>query len=571
MLDIREVRDPATGEIVQEVPLTGRLLLACSLLNKGSAFSEEERRELGLHGLLPPHVSTLEEQIARRYEEYRHRPTGLDHYLFLRDLQDRNETLFYALLDRHIAEMLPVIYTPEVGEACQRYSVTYHSPRGLFLPYLRRADLDAMLANRAHPQVDVIVATDGERILGLGDQGVGGMGIPIGKLALYTLCGGVHPGRTLPVLLDAGTDNPDLLQDPHYLGWRHSRVRGAQYDEFLDAFVDAVRRQLPGVLLQWEDFGMGNARRLLDRYRDRVCSFNDDIQGTGAVTLAALLSAGRVTGTPLGGQRVVVVGAGSASTGICDMLVAGMMREGLSTPDARDRLWLVDREGLLHTGLASVQAFQRPYLQPQERVAGWQHDPAGQIALLEVVRRVRPTVLLGVTGQPGLFTEEVVRTVAAQVERPAIFPLSNPTSRSEAVPVDLITWTEGRALVATGSPFPPVAYHGRAIPVSQCNNAYIFPGLGLGAIASGARRVTDAMFLAAAEALSAWDGSVSAEPALLPPLEEIRDVSRRIALAVGAQAMSEGVAAPLAPEEWEARVDALRWEPRYRRVRYRPG
>jgi malate dehydrogenase (oxaloacetate-decarboxylating) len=561
--------DDSNGEgQTLDVSLTGHALLETPLLNKGSAFTDSERRAFDLLGLLPPHISTLEEQLARRYLEYRQKANDLERYIFLRALQDRNETLFYRLLQEHIEEMLPVVYTPAVGAACQHYSTIYRRPRGLFLDYPHRADLDAMLANRPVREVDVLVVTDGERILGLGDQGIGGMGIPIGKLSLYTLCAGIHPGRTLPVTLDVGTDNPDLLDDPLYLGWRHPRVRGPEYDAFVEAFVQAVRRSLPGVLLQWEDFGRGNAHRLLTRYRDQVCSFNDDIQGTGAVALAALLAALRVTGARLTGQRVVILGAGGAGAGIADQLTAALVHEGLGETEARAQLWLVGRGGLLHTGMSGLEPFQQRYCQPLERTAGWARDASGALPLAEVVRRVRPTVLIGVCGQPGVFSEEVVHTMARQVDRPILFPLSNPTSRAEAVPADLIGWTEGRAVVATGSPFPDVCHAGRTIPVSQCNNVYIFPGVGLGVIAAGARRVSDEMFLAAARALSACSPSrTDPHGRLLPPLEEIRVVSRQIALAVGAEAQHQGLAERLPPDEWERRVDTRRWEPRYRTLR----
>ena len=564
MLDLEEILDERTGQRALRVPLRGRALLDCALLNKGSAFSAQERRDFGLAGLLPFRVSTLEEQVARRYQDFRQKPTDLERFLFLRALQDRNETLFYRLLRDHLAETLPIIYTPEVGEVCQRYSHIYYRPRGLYVSYPQRQEMDALVQNRPYRAVDVIVVTDGERILGLGDQGVGGMGIPVGKLALYTLCGGIHPGRTLPVLLDVGTDNPERLADPHYLGWRHERVRGPDYDGFVEEFVRAVERHLPGVLLQWEDFAQGNARRLLDRYRDRLCTFNDDIQGTAAVALGALLAAARLTGRPLRDQRLVIVGAGSAGTGIGDLLLAALAQEGLGPGEARERLWLLSSRGLLHTGLAGLPPWQQSYCRPQEEVADWRRDGAGGIPLAEVVERVHPTALLGVSGQPGAFTEEAVRAMARHAERPILFPLSNPTSRSEAVPADLMAWTEGRALVATGSPFASVSYGGRALPVSQCNNAYVFPGLGLGVIASGARRVTGALFLAAARALGdCVPPTPGPEAPLLPPPEDLRAVSRRIGLAVGLEAQRQGLAPPATPEEWERALDAARWEPRY--------
>jgi len=570
MIDIKEVPDERTGETILEVPLCGRLLLDCSLLNKSSAFSQEERRDFALVGLLPSRVSTLEEQVARRYQEYLQKPTDLERFLFLRDLQDRNETLYYRLLSDHIPEMLPVIYTPEVGEICQRYSHIYHRPRGLFISYPQQQDMDAILANRPYRQVDVIVVTDGERILGLGDQGVGGLGIPVGKLALYTLCGGIDPARTLPIVLDVGTNNPERIADLHYLGWRHERVRGPDYDAFIEAFVQAVARQMPGILLQWEDFAQANARRLLERYRDRLCTFNDDMQGTAAVTLAALLTAVQRTGCPWREQRLVIMGAGSAGTGVSDLLVKALIGEGLAEPEAKSRLWLLSSRGLLHSGMKDLSPWQQNYCQPHEEVAGWGRDVSGHISLLEVIERVRPTALIGVSGQRDVFTEQVVRAMARHVDQPIIFPLSNPTSLSEAVPANLIAWTEGRALVATGSPFASVAYQGRTIPISQCNNSYIFPGLGMGVIAAGATHVTDEMFLTAARVLSACAARQSGSDApLLPPLEDIREVSRRVALAVGLEAQRQGIARKTSSEDWERALAARRWEPRYRPMRCR--
>jgi malate dehydrogenase (oxaloacetate-decarboxylating) len=570
MIDVQETRDDRSGEAILSVPLRGRLLLECALLNKGSAFSDQERREFALLGLLPGGMSTLDDQVARRYEEYQQKTADLDRFIFLRALQDRNETLFYALLREHLTEMLPIIYTPEVGDICQRYSHIFRRPRGLFFAYPQRQETDAILENRPYRQVDVIVVTDGERILGLGDQGVGGMGIPVGKLALYTLCGAIDPGRTLPIVLDVGTNNPERLADPHYLGWRHERVVGQAYDDFIEAFVQTVQRHLPAVLLQWEDFSQANARRLLDRYHDRLCTFNDDIQGTAAVTLAALLAAVRAMAGRLRDQRFVLLGAGSAGTGIADLLVKALTQEGLADSEARSLLWLLNSRGLVHTGMPDLSPWQQRYSQPTERVAGWQRDNAGNISLIEVVSQVHPTVLIGVCGQRGAFTEEVVRVMARHVEPPIIFPLSNPTSRSEAMPADLIAWTDGRALIATGSPMSNVAYQGRTIPISQCNNSYIFPGFGLGLIAAGARRVTDEMFLVAARVLSTCvAASDRAAGHLLPAVEDIPAVSRRIALAVGMEAQRLGLARQLTPQEWEQTLDARRWEPRYRSMRFR--
>lgn len=570
MLDFQTDGDEGTGEEVVEVPLSGIPLLDCPMFNKGSAFSDDERDEFGLHGLLPPHVGTIEEQLARRYGDFQQKRTDLQQHVYLRDLQDRNEVLFYRLMRDHIAEMMPLIYTPVVGEACQLFSRIYRRPRGLFLSYQHRGRIESVLNNRPFRDVDVIVVTDGERILGLGDLGVGGMAIPVGKLALYTLCGGIHPSRTLPIFLDVGTENREVRDDPLYLGWRHDRLRGREYDDFIEEFVGAVGRVLPGVLLQFEDFALPNARRLLDRYRDRLCTFNDDIQGTAAVALAAVLSAGAVTGAGLTDQRIVMLGAGSAGSGIADGIVAALVAEGLTEPEALARLWLVDRHGLLHDGMADLQGFQRRFARPLDLLQGWRGAGAGAFPLVEVVERVRPTVLIGASGQPGAFPEDAVRVMARHVGRPAIFPLSNPTSRSEATPSDLLDWTDGRALVATGSPFADVSHGGRTVRIAQCNNAYIFPGVGRGVVSSRARRVTDEMFLAAARALA---GCASArddpDAGLLPPLDEIGRVSRRVAEAVGAEAIHQGLAPRTPPEELARRIEAGWWQPRYRPMRPR--
>jgi malate dehydrogenase (oxaloacetate-decarboxylating) len=557
------------NDVVVETVLTGERLLENPLLNKGSAFTEAERRELGLLGLLPPHVATMEQQLARTYENYRRKGSDLERYIFLASLQDRNETLFYRLLQEHICEMSPIIYTPEVGEACENYSHIYRRSRGLYISYPQWDNIEMILRNASHRHIRVIVVTDGERILGLGDLGLGGMGIPVGKLALYTLCAGIHPATTLPVVLDTGTNNPTLLDDPLYLGWRHKRVRGAEYDAFIDAFVQGIRHAFPDAVLQWEDFAKDNARRLLDRYQQHVRSFNDDIQGTGAVTLAGLLAAMDVVGSTLPEQRIVVLGAGSAATGICEQVVAAMVEEGMSQPDARATIWLVDSHGLVHDGRNDLDASKRMYAQPYDRISGWDVATPGQFTLEDVVRAVHPTVLIGTAALPGAFSESVVREMARYTQRPIIFPLSNPTAKSEAAPADLIAWTEGQAIVATGSPFADVAYGGRTVEVGQCNNMFIFPGVGLGVIASGARLVTNSMFVAAARALSAWSPAQrSLSQALYPPLEEVREVSQRVALAVATAAVDEGLAEPLAPPDFDARIRETMWEPRYATVRH---
>lgn len=563
-MDIKSVLSGTIGADAFEVPFGGHLLLERPLLNKGTAFTREERRAFGLLGLLPPTEETLDEQAARAFEAYSAKRTDLGRHIYLRQLQDTNETLFYRLLLDHLAEMMPIVYTPTVGLACEEFSHIFRRPRGLFLAYPERDEIDEILGNAASPQVEVIVVTDGERILGLGDQGAGGMGIPIGKLSLYTACGGIHPATTLPILLDVGTNNRERLEDPLYVGWRHERIAGDKYDAFIDAFVDAVVKNFPGVLLQWEDFAQAHASPILDRYHDRLCTFNDDIQGTAAVTTGTLLAAVAVAGGRLRDQRVAILGAGSAGCGIAEQLVAAMVGGGLAEQEARSRFFLIDRPGLLHDGLTGLRPFQQRFARPKDQVLGWRTGPGEAIGLLEVVRNAWPTILIGVSGQPGTFGEEVVRAMAEHVNRPIIFPLSNPTSRAEATPAELIAWTDGRAVIATGSPFDEVSYCGRRFPIAQCNNSYIFPGLGLGVLAAGATRVSDAMFMAAARALADCSPA-SHDPAglLLPPLSESRRVSRAIALAVAATAQRDGLAAACLPEELERLVEAKIWQPRY--------
>ncbi len=542
----------------------GRRLLDDPLLNRGTAFTLAERKAFGLAGLLPPHVETLDAQAARAYEAFRARPTPLERYVLLRGIQDANETLFYRLLADHLEEMLPVIYTPTVGEACQRFSSLPQRPRGLRVAFPEREALDAALA-AAPEDVHVLVVTDGERILGIGDQGADGMAIAIGKLSLYTACAGIDPAVTLPVVLDVGTNNPDRLGDPLYQGWRHPRIGGDEYYAFVEAFVTAVARRWPHVLLHFEDFAQAHATGLLERYRDRLCAFNDDIQGTAAVTLAALLAACQATGRRLKDQRIAVVGAGSAGCGVSEQLVAAMREEGLTETEARARFFLVDRGGLLRAEqAASLMPFQRRFVQPAKALSGW--TVCSGFDLSDVVHNAHPTVLLGFSGQPGLFTESAVREMAAHVDRPILFPLSNPTSRCEARPADLLAWTNGRALVATGSPFDPVVWSGRTIPIVQCNNAYVFPAVGLGVLAAGARRVTDGMFMAAARALAATAPALAdpGTPLLLPPLRSIRNVVRRVALAVAQRAQQDGVADPAAPQVLATRMESHVWTPAYR-------
>ncbi len=554
---------PDTAETFA-VDLTGRRLIEKPLLNKGTAFTLDERRELGVLGFLPPQVETIEDQVARCHRAFLDKTTGIDKHIYLRQLQDENETLFYRLLQEYIDEMMPIVYTPVVGQACQQFSHIYRRPRGLFISYPRRDEMDAIFAN-VHRKAEVIVVTDGERILGLGDQGAGGMGIPIGKLSLYTLCGGIDPARTLPILLDAGTNNRERLDDPCYVGWRHERIRGTDYDEFIELFVQAVTKRFPDVLLQWEDFASVNAQPLLDRYRDRLCTFNDDIQGTAAVTTGTILAAVAAAGTRLADQRVVIVGAGSAGVGIRAQLIATLVREGMSETDARKRFHVIDSKGLIHDGRDDLHPTKQPLVQQAEWLSDW--DVSGSITLEDVIRNARPTVLVGVTGRAGTFTEPIIREMAAHTDRPIIFPLSNPTSRAEATPADLLAWTDGRALIATGSPFEPVEYDGRTYHIAQCNNSYIFPAIGLAVRATHARRVTDEMFMVAAAALKDRSPAGADRGAsLLPPLTEIRDVARHIARMVAIEAQRQGVAEPCSADELEERLDRTMWKAQYRRL-----
>jgi malate dehydrogenase (oxaloacetate-decarboxylating) len=544
--------------------LGGYELLNDPLLNKGTAFTEAERDTFELHGLLPPHVATLDYQVQRRLDAFRKLGSDMQKYVFLRGLQDTNETLFYALLTRNIEEMMPIVYTPTVGLGCQQFSSIFRKPRGLFLSYPHQADIRRILGNPRFDGVEAIVVSDGERILGLGDQGAGGMGIPIGKLALYTACAGLHPATTLPIILDVGTDSREHLDDPQYIGWQHERMRGEAYDAFIATFVDAVRERWPHVLLHWEDFAIGNANRLLARYRDSLCTFNDDIQGTAAIAVGTLLSAINVTGTPLNEQRIAVFGAGSAGTGICALLLRAMVEAGLPQAEARARFYLVDRDGLLVDSMTGLLPFQTPFAQKRAALSSWILASPDRIGLGDVVANARPTVLIGTSGQPHAFHEAIVRAMADRVRRPVIFPLSNPTERAEATPEELFEWTEGRAVIGTGSPFPPVERDGRALRVDQTNNAYVYPGIGLGAIAAKASRISDGMFLAAARTIAEMSPAKHDPQAnLLPPLVRSRELSFHVAMAVAKQAQADGLAAVVSDEALTAAVMAKMWEPVY--------
>jgi len=553
-----------TDSTVVGTTLSGYQLLADPLQNKGTAFTEAERDMFGLHGLLPPTIGSLEEQVSRRLQALRDFETDLERYAFLRDLQDTNETLYYALLAQNVEELLPIVYTPTVGAGCQQFSRLFRKPRGLFLSIPLKDRIDQILANPHFDRVEAIVVTDGERILGLGDQGAGGMGIPIGKLALYTACGGLHPATTLPIILDVGTDNPDCLADPLYVGWRNERVRGQEYDDFVEAFVTAVVRRWPHVLLQWEDFAKNNATRLLERYRDRLSTFNDDVQGTAAVATGTLLSAINITGVPLIEQRIAVLGAGSAGCGIASLILKAMVDAGLAEGEAARRFCMVDRDGLLVEGMPGIAPFQKPFLQSKVALAGWTLDHPDKITLLDVVRNAKPTVLIGVSGQPGAFSQPVVRAMAEHNAKPVIFPLSNPTSRAEATPEEIELWTEGRAVLGTGSPFPPITRDGAKFKVDQTNNSYIFPGIGLGVIAVKARRITDTMLMAAAKALAGVSPArTNPHRNLLPPVSELRNVAVTVALAVALQARKEGLTQDFMTDQIEAAIRAKIWTPRY--------
>jgi len=545
--------------------LVGRQLLANRYHNKGTAFTSEERNLYHLNGLLPPVVEDLDTQLQRVRAEFDAAHGDIARHIFLRALQANNSVLFYRFLVDNLEQLLPIVYTPTVGLACQEWSRTYRREHGLYVSWPDRHRVPEQLDNAlSHGGVDVVVVTDGERILGLGDLGVGGMGIPIGKLALYTAVGGVDPERTLPVFLDVGTENEALLSDPLYLGWRHRRLRDDEYDELVDAFVDALRARCPRVLLQWEDFAQRNANRLLTAHRDRICSFNDDIQGTAAVGVAAIVGGMRITATPLANLRVVIVGAGSAGIGIARQTVGALASAGVAVDEARRRCWLVDRNGLLHDHLDALVDFQAEFVRPWETVAHLADDH-GHIGLLDVVHHVAPHALVGVTGQPGLFTEAVIRAQAESIIRPIVLPLSNPTPRAECIPADVLGWTDGRGLVGTGSPFPPTMVGTESHPITQVNNLYLFPGLGRGVIAVGATKVSDSMLSAAATAIGSVvprDGH--APLTLLPPLAQVGEVADAVALAVARHAVSEGLADQLDDEQIVAAVEDHKWRPHYR-------
>jgi len=530
-------------------------ILSDPLLNKGTAFTKSERDRLKLSGLIPYHVSTLEQQVQRRYQNFKAQTTDLAKHLFLSSIHNRNEVLFYKLVSEHITEMLPYIYTPTVGDVSLHYSYLYTEPRGIYLSYPQKNKIEEIINNISQDEIDVIVVTDGERILGLGDLGIGGMAIPVGKLTLYTLFGGIHPGRTLPIMLDVGTNNPTLLNDPLYLGWHEKRISGKEYYAFIDRFVKAIKKRFPKVLLQWEDFGREHARPLLEKYRHQICSFNDDIQGTASVALASLLTAIKMNHAELHEQRIVIFGGGSAGIGIANHFLGAMIAAGITQEKALEQIYIIDVHGLVHLGLPNIPQHQKLFARPKRK---------GQIPLLDVVKEIRPTVLIGVSAQPGVFNEEVITTMAGYVERPIIFPLSNPTSKSEAHPADLLQWTKGKAIIATGSPFEDVTYQGKKFSIAQCNNVYIYPGIGLGVIACKAKEVSETMFYKAAEILSKHSPMLkTAHGTLFPSFEKLSEISREIALAVVKVAQDEGLSKKTDEKTRKKMVDAAIWHPKY--------
>ncbi len=540
-------------------------ILLDPLLNKGTGFTHEERTELGLHGQLPMHISTLEQQVERRYANFCQKKTPLEKYSYLSSMQDRNEILYYRFLYEHCEEVLPTVYTPTVGDASLNFSQIYNQNRGIYIPFPLMDQMDEMIDNIPNEEVSAIVVTDGSRILGLGDQGAGGMTIPVGKLALYTLFGGIHPGKTLPILLDVGTDNPKLLKDPLYIGWRHERIRGEEYDQFIDKFVKAIKRRFPNVLFQWEDFSKPNAKNLLDRYQEEICSFNDDIQGTAAVTLAAILSALKVKKESINDQRIVILGNGSAGLGIADLIVDEMMTNGYSRDEALDRIYIVGRYGVIHKDFENIDPYLKGFARRYDEIKSFVDPETGHVSLQRIAEEIHPTVLIGVCTKPSAFDEKLVRTMAKTCERPIIFPLSNPTSKTEAIPSDLIKWTDGRAIIATGSPFEPVVHAGKAHQICQCNNVYIFPGVGLGAIAVKAKTISNHMFSKAAEVLAKYC-PMAEDPlaSLFPPIKDLRSICREIAIEVAKVAVRDrNTELELSEQDIKTAIDEEMWFPEY--------
>jgi malate dehydrogenase (oxaloacetate-decarboxylating) len=563
MLDFKIIHDEQLGETFIQTSVCGKSLLTIPQLNKSTAFSQEERREFGLLGKLPHRVETLDEQVKRSYLQYASYKNRLQQNIYLNNLHDKNQILFYKLVSCYLGEMLPTIYTPIVGTAVKRFSHEYRQPRGLYISHYDKNQIDEIFSNRTNPEIDLIVVTDGEGVLGIGDQGIGGMDIPVAKLMVYSICGGIDPTRTLPIFLDVGTNNEVLLKDPLYLGCQHPRIDTEQYDSFIQTFVDAVRRHFPHAFLHWEDLGRSNARRVLDKFQNELCTFNDDIQGTGAVTLAALLAACKVTGMNLEDNRIVVFGAGSAGTGISDQIVDALIRRGLSVEEAYNRFWLVDRQGLLIDSDLELTEAQQPYSRKASEINSWSTENQ-QLSLRDTVRQIKPTILIGCSAQTAAFSQEIVEIMAKSCERPIIFPLSNPDEKCEAQPADLLDWSQGKALIATGTAFSAVEYQNRLIQIAQCNNALVFPGIGLGILAVQATRLSKGMIWAAAEALSNYTPSKNESYSpLLPSLDDAQGVAKHIAVAVAESAINEGLAEQNQDADLEKLIEDKFWEPRY--------
>lgn len=549
------------------ISLSGPSLIENPLLNKGSAFTSEERKSFNLMGLLPPRYESIEEQVERAYMQYKSFDEDLNKHIYLRAIHDKNETLFFRLVQSYLDEMLPIIYTPTVGDACEKFSDIYRNSRGLFISYNERHSMDDILRNATKNKVKVIVVTDGERILGLGDQGIGGMGISIGKLSLYTACGGISPAYTLPVVLDVGTNNEKLLNDPRYMGARHKRISDDDYYEFVDLFVQAVKRRWPFALLQFEDFAQPNANPLLARYRDETCCFNDDIQGTASVTVGTLLAACATKKVSLASQKVVFVGAGSAGCGIAEQIIAQMVKEGLDEAQARSQIYMVDRLGLLTEGMEGLRDFQQALQHSPSEYQNWEYSEQYP-QLLDVINAIKPDVLIGVSGVAGLFSETVIKTMKSHCPTPIVFPLSNPIRQVEATPEDVIKWTEGDVIIATGSPFEPVIYNDKSYSIVQCNNSYIFPGLGLAVVSANINRITDNMLMTASETLAQVSPLANTgEGDLLPPLTDIAKLSKKIAFAVAKTAIAEGKALAISDDVLQEKIEANFWEPEYRQYR----
>lgn len=571
MLDIEYAKDENTHQSILKTSLQGKLLLTTPQLNKGTAFTDDERSQFKLQGKLPIAVETLDQQVLRAYAQISAYHDALNKNIYLNELHDSNQILFYRLVSDYLAEMLPIIYTPIVGAAVKKFSHDYRHPRGIYLSYPEHDKMEEILQNRSNPNIDLIVVTDGEGVLGIGDQGVGGMDIPIAKLMVYSLCGGIDPLHTLPIHLDVGTNNEDLLNDPMYLGWRHPRISGNEYDAFIEKFVATVKKLFPQVFLHWEDFGRENARRNLERFQDKICTFNDDMQGTGVVTLSAILAAVRASGTKITEQRIVVFGAGTAGTGIADQIRDAMVHEGLAPDVANQQFYLLDKPGLLLTETTGITTYQAPYAKQQDEIASWQITDPNYIGLEDVIRNVKPTILIGCSAVAGAFTESCIREMAKHTEHPIILPLSNPTDRCEAHPEALYEWTEGKVLIATGSPFDPITYNGKTYRIAQCNNALVFPGIGLGLIVSKAKALSDESLWRACTTLSHFAPVRQDLTApLLPDLQQARNVAQQVAVAIVEQVATEGNAGIEISQDIRTAIQDYMWEPKYLRYHYRP-